>query len=353
MGTQTLTLPTHPLVRQLWQIIEHKRIAGQATSQEVLELFWGEVAALGTPLLHDVDGATRATFLFREEVEHMIDAYRAYSRVDAAFDTTSISLSLLPRSNVWWAEVDLPDDFTGMYYFELWDWEGLICEDVHEPWAMSFHDEYNDWDTQEADSSYARHIVTTKAAMGAVREGTVSELEVSAEHLEVPERVWRTREGRRREPDPETFPVWAYEPHARHLTDASQRLPLVVLMAGQFHESMSLSGHLDKAIETGAIPPLAVVSPGYFREGYKAWGWRNGYGPRHYAEFIDETLVPEVSRHLNTEERVHLVAWSWTTQRTIETVTPPGESGDSVWWFILPRAGRGGDDSAVVLPRAG
>lgn len=319
MGMQALTLPTHPLVRQLWQIIEHKRIAGQSTSQEVLELFWDEVAAEGTPLFHDVDGTTRATFLYREEIEHMIDAERAYYRIDAAFDTTSFSLGLLPRSNVWWAEVDLPEDFTGMYYFELWDHEGLICEDIHEPWAMSFHDEYNDWYTHESDSAYARHIASTKEQIGVVREGTISEVQVSAKHLEIPERVWHTREGRRREPDPETYPVWTYEPHALYSSEGKQRLPLVVLMAGQFHESMSLSGQLDAAIEAGVIPPVAVCSPGLFREGYKAWGWRNGYGPKHYAEFLDETLVPVVSGHLNTDDRVHLVAWSWTTQRTIET----------------------------------
>ena len=249
----------------------------------------------------------------------MIDADRAYYRIDAAFDTTSFSLSLLPRSNVWWAEVDLPEDFTGMYYFEMWDHEGLICEDVHEPWAMSFGDEYNDWHTQESDSAYDRHIASTKERIGVVREGQVSELQVSAEHLEVPERVWRTCEGRRRERDPVTYPVWTYQPHEHCIAGGDQRLPLVVLMAGQFHESMSLSGQLDAAVETGLIPPVAVCSPGYFREGYKAWGWRNGYGPTHYAEFLDQTLVPDVSRHLNTEERVHLVAWSWTTQRTIET----------------------------------
>lgn len=319
MDTQALTLPTHPLVRQLWQIIEHKRIAGQATSKEVLELFWAEVAAEGTPLLHDVDGTTRATFLYREEIEHMIDAERAYFRIDAAFDTTSFSFSLLPRSNVWWAEVDLPENFTGTYCFEMWNHDGLITEDIHEPWAMSFGDEYNAWYTQESDSSYDRRIATTKDRVGVVREGTSSEIQVSAEHLEVPERVWRTREGRRREPDPETFPVWTYEPHPLHRADDEECLPLVVLMAGQFHESMSLSGELDRAIETGMIPPVAVCSPGYFRGGYKAWGWRNGYGPRHYAEFVGETLVPDLSRHLGTEERAHLVGWSWTTQRTVET----------------------------------
>ena len=248
----------------------------------------------------------------------MIDADRAYYRIDAAFDTTSFSLSLLPRSNVWWAEVDLPEDFTGMYYFEMWDHEGLICEDVHEPWAMSFGDEYNDWHTQESDSAYDRHIASTKERIGVVREGQVSELQVSAEHLEVPERVWRTCEGRRRERDPVTYPVWTYQPHEHCIAGGDQRLPLVVLMAGQFHESMSLSGQLDAAVETGLIPPVAVCSPGYFREGYKAWGWRNGYGPTHYAEFLDQALVSDVSQHLNTEKRVHLVAWSWTTQRTIE-----------------------------------
>lgn len=319
MDTQTITLSTHPLVRQLWQIIEYERVAGQPTSEEVLELFWEKVAAEGTPLFHDVDGTTRATFLYREEIEHMTDAERAYHRIDAAFDTTSFSLSLLPRSNVWWAEVDLPENFTGMYYFEMWDHEGLICEDIHEPWAMSFRDEYNDWHTHQSDSAYARHIASTKERIGVMREGIVSEIQVSAEHLEIPERVWRTREGRRREPDPETYPVWTYEPHPFYRPEGDQRLPLIVLMAGQFHESMSLSGHLDLAIEAGVIPPVTVCSPGYFRQGYKAWGWRNGYGPKHYAEFLDETLVPDVSRHLNTEKRVHLVAWSWTTQRTIET----------------------------------
>lgn len=340
VDTQTLTLPTHPLVRQLWQIVEHKRIAGQSTSQEVLELFWDEVAAQGTPLLHDVDGTTRATFLYREEIEHMIDADRAYYRIDAAFDTTSFSLSLLPRSNVWWAEVDLPENFTGMYCFEMWDHDGRINEDIHEPWAMSFHDEYNNWDTQEDDSSYARHIASTKEHIGVVREGRVAELQVSAEHLEVPERVWRTRDGRRREPDPVTYPVWTYQPHEHCIAGGDQRLPLVVLMAGQFHESMSLSGQLDAAIETGAIPPATVCSPGYFREGYKAWGWRNGYGPTHYAEFLDQALVPDVSQHLNTEDCVHLVAWSWTTQRTIDTALRVPERIASLI-FVAPRFSEG------------
>ncbi len=340
MDTRTLTLPTHPLVRQLWQIVEHKRIAGQSTSQEVLDLFWNEVAAEGTPLFHDVDGTTRATFLYREEIEHMIDAGRAYHRIDAVFDTTSFSLTLLPRSNVWWAEIDLPEDFTGMYYFEMWNREGLICEDIHEPWAMSFHDEYNNWHTQESDSAYDRHIASTKEQIGVVREGTVSELQVSAEHLEVPERVWHTREGRRREPDPETYPVWTYEPHALYNSETKHRLPLVVLMAGQFHESMSLSGQLDYAIEAGVIPPVTVCSSGYFREGYKAWGWRNGYGPRHYAEFLDGTLVPDASRHLNAEERVHLVAWSWTTQRTIETALRVPERVASLI-LVAPRFSEG------------
>lgn len=336
VDTQALTLPTHPLVRQLWQIIEHKRIAGQSTSQEVLDLFWDEVAAEGTPLLHDVDGTTRATLLYREEIEHMIDAHRAYYRVEAAFDTTCFSLSLLPRSNVWWAEFDLPKDFTGMYCFERWDHEGLIREDIHEPWAMSFVDEYNDWHTQESDSAYARHIASTKEQIGVVREGTVSELQVSAEQLEVPERVGRTRDGRRREPDPVTYPVWTYEPREHYGTKGDQRLPLVLLMAGQFHESMSLSGQLDAAIETGVVPPVAVCSPGYFREGYTAWGWRNGYGPRHDLEFLDETLVPYVSRHLNTEERVHLMAWSWTTQRTIATALRVPERVASLI-FVAPK----------------
>ncbi len=336
----SLSLPTHPLVRQLWQIIENKRLAGQPTTPELLGLFWHEVAALGTPLLHGVDGMTRATFLYREEIEHMVAPDWAYQRIYASFDTTGIKLSRLPRSNVWWAEVDLPDDFTGMYYFEIWNREGLICEDIHEPWAMSFPDLYNSWDTNKADSAYPRNIATTKPAMKMAPEGTVSELQVSAEHLEVPERVWRSRDGSRREPDPETFPVWTYRPHSRHVLAADRRLPLAVLMAGQFHESMNLSGHLDLAIETGLLPPIVVTSPGYFREGYKAWGWRNGYGPGHYAEFIDQTLVPEVSRCLGTEERVHLVGWSWTSQRTVETALRVPDRVASLT-FVAPRFAEG------------
>lgn len=59
--------------------------------------------------------------------------------------------------------------------------------------------------------------------------------------------------------------MWAYKPHPADSTQGEQQLPLVVLMAGQFHESMSLSRELDSAIETGVIPPVAVCSPGVFR----------------------------------------------------------------------------------------
>lgn len=340
MDAQTPTQPTHPLVQQLVQTIEHRRIAELPTTPEVLDTFWDEVAAQGTPLLHDVDGTARATFLYREAIENMVDADRAYDRIDAAFDTTSFSLNLLPRSNVWWAEVDLPEHLTGLYCFEMWDRQGLICEDIHEPWAMGFHDEYNRRSTHESDSAYDRRIASTKRQIGGVHEGTVSELQVSAQHLEVPERVWRTPEGRRREPDPLTYPVWTYQPPEHCIAGDDQRLPLVVLMAGQFHESMTLNGQLDAAIETGLIPPATVCSPGHFRQGYQAWGWRNGYGPPHYAEFLDQTLVPDVSRHLSTEERVHLVAWSWTTQRTIETAARVPERVASLI-FVAPQLSDG------------
>lgn len=51
--SNAVPLPTHPVLRQLWQVIERKQSAGLATPVELLELFWAEVAEKRTPLLRD------------------------------------------------------------------------------------------------------------------------------------------------------------------------------------------------------------------------------------------------------------------------------------------------------------
>lgn len=322
MGNQArVRLPTHPIVRQLWQMIELKRVSGAATPEVLLELFWDEIKSLGTPLLHDVDGTTRATFLYREEIDHMINRDLAFHRVAVAWsgsytaghNGSRLPLMLMPRSNVWWAEVDLPENFTGVYCYQMDDSEGLITEDVHEPWAMSFSDEYNQRRTQDADSSYSRFVVTTKSGGGYVQEGTTSVLEAPAAHLPLPTDTRHSRGQSQTRPRPEAYPVWTYTPHPSQLQPDGHP-PLVVLMAGQFHESMNLHSTMDRAIDSGAVPPVRLWTPGYHRHGFKAWGWRHGNGPGDISVFFKESLLP-----LTGNSPVHLFGWAYTCYSTIET----------------------------------
>lgn len=165
-----------------------------------------------------------------------------------------MALSLLPRSNVWWREVNLPANLTGMYYFEMHDGNGLITEDIHEPWAATFGDTYNSYATHDLDSSYQRFVVSTKGPFGDLPHvGTASTIEVPAERLMLPiRRIWSG--GAEIEvPAPQTFPVWTYEPYPVRRDGADLPI-LVVLMAGQFHESMDLQSELDYAVATHTMP---------------------------------------------------------------------------------------------------
>lgn len=305
----------HPLVEQLTSAVTRSRLAEQAGAER-LDAFWAEVAGLGTPLLEDVDDRTRATFLFREHLDHGRSA-RSYTQVWLSWDDGPVhDLQLLPRTDVWWAEIELPDNFTGVYAFHCADKGGTICEDVHEPWPMTFADAYArpGSETVHPDEAYGAYVVSTKTRAEAP-PGTVSTFDVPAGLLPLPARVWHDAAGAHRDPHPETFPVWCYEPAGLPAEPA----PVVILMAGQFLDAMDLAGALDRGIDGGTMPPAIVVAPGNFRGGHKAWGWRNGFGPDELSEFFGRALLPALRDRFPIDDSVHLVAWNYTTPSAIET----------------------------------
>lgn len=98
MDDESDAVPSHPLVLKLWQAVELRKAAGQPTSQELLEAFWADVASQRTPLLHDANGVTGATFLYREDIDHMIDRDRAFRRIVASFDSFYLDLRRIPHA---------------------------------------------------------------------------------------------------------------------------------------------------------------------------------------------------------------------------------------------------------------
>lgn len=301
----------HPLVEELAALVERRHRAGLATGAPILDAFWAQVEQIGTPLLDQVDGRTRATFLFEQGFEEMA-ARGPYTRVWIETCTRRVDLEPLPQTNVWWAQVELPDDCTLVYTYHCADRDGTINNDIHEPWPVSFRDRYNRTPTQDVDSIDSSNIVTTKRIAPEVPAGVIRTINVPAALLPLVEHGQH----------PDTHPVWCYTPPQMPVD--SEPLPLVVLMAGQFLESMDLAATLDHSIYTGRMPPAVVVAPGDYgrrsrRHGYKAWGWRNGSGPGELSAFFSQALLPAIKSALPVTDRAHLVAWNYTTYSAAET----------------------------------
>ncbi len=276
-----------------------------ANPETVLNEFWGEVGLLGTPLLERQEETWEATFLFRE-APLAGGTGAALTRVFVEWfgdyvGGSRLELERLARTNLWWASVTLPDDFTGVYTFHGADRTGVIVEDIHEPWPMSWSDEYNTTPTHDVDDVYPANVVTTRSRPDGT-PGAVTTFEVSTRDLPLPNRGGV--------PAREDFSVWMHVP-AGH-TDP---LPAVVLFAGQFRESSQLERELDRQQPV----PFVTVGPGPSRSGYTAWGWRNGYGPGELSAFVEHTLVPEIRSRASVEDRVHLVGWDYTVPSVVET----------------------------------
>lgn len=328
LTTQTTPVPTHPLLRHLWDVIEAKRVAGMPTTPELLDGFWEAVNAARTPLLRKMDGHVQATFVFREELRSMAHTDSALHGVSlvwsgsttGAFYTgpvVDLRLTRMPRSNVWWAEEELPEDFTGLYCFHLATRTGILAEDVHEPWPMSFCDEYNSLPSYEADERYGRNVAMTTGSWSAVAGGVTSTIDVPIDLLDLPRKGARYEDG--------TYPVWRYDSHRTDNHEHGE-LPLVVLMAGQFRESVELESILDQGLAAGRLPPSRVWVPGGPFGDSVAWGWRNGCGPGELSAFLCHTLLPAAGAAV-----VHLLGWAYTTYSAVETaIRMPGKVGSLI-----------------------
>lgn len=300
-------------------------------SLEELDAFWRAVGEEGTPLLTQLEGGDfNATFVYRTDVDdpsvitQVLIMWDGDAWPETAYWVDSLALRRMGRTDIWYGDVDLPDDFCGMYYVALANENGIINEDVHEPWPMSFCDELNQEPTREPDAIYPRNIVRTPKpnASPNIPRGTAMELSVDAAHLRLGRKLWR-RSGREivRPPAPE-YPVWTYLP-ADWRTDSSdgpsQALPVVVLLSGQFLEVADLKDVLDRSIDQGLIPPLAVVAPGRTTHGHNSWGYRRGFGPPDKATFLRESLWPLLRDSLDVRGPMHLVAWGQDAPAALRT----------------------------------
>lgn len=294
---------------------------GPEPRDDLLDAFWAEVERRGTPLLepHPSGEGFTATFLYRLPVRR-IAVFGNYTDVQVVFDGDYVKgivdLEHIDGTTVWHGEAHIPDRFTGEYCFNLWDRDGRITEDIHEPWAMSFADEYNPLRAAAYGSAYGRNlVVTTPARIRAdVARGEVVEFGVDARLLMPPHLERRRAELSDRQM---LHQVWAYRPADEHRT--GDDLPCVLLLDGQYLEHVDLPAILDTAIADGRIPPVAVVTSGWNDGNRNSWGWRHGYGPASMAEFLDGALWSALVCELGVRPPVHLVAYEWTARRAVGT----------------------------------
>lgn len=290
----------------------------------MLEAFWSEVERRGTPLLepHPSGFGYAATFLYRLSIAGLRSG-RNLAKVRIAFDGDyvggDVDLEQIPGTTVWFAEVHIPPDFAGTYCFHLWDKSGLLTEDIHQTWAMSFPDLFNPLVGREYDAIHERSLVSTSPLRGALREdvelGKVVTLTVDAQILDPPHLSRRDelsvndREAR--------HPVWVYLPHPKYRLE--ERLPCVVLMNGQFAEHFDLTAVLDNAVADGLMPPVAVITSGRHRHNQNAWGWRHGYGPPPMGRFVEQVLWPALAAAFSVRTPIHLIAFGPTAHSAVAT----------------------------------
>jgi hypothetical protein len=319
----------HPLLDEL---------RGTDLSPGLLEAFWSRVAVRGTPLLRDGKDGHVATFLYRLQASTDIEGVIVLWDGHEGYSTPDLHLRRLGDSDIWHGSVEVPADFQGMYYFALANADGIVPEDLHEPWPMSFGDPLNQCPTYEPDSLYARNVVDVRRRGGVGRHGQVSSFQVPTHSLTLP----------RQDQRPPMYPVWTYASDT--VADDEAPRQVVLLMNGQFLECLDLAKRLDAAFDAGQLPPTVIVAPGQTDAGHTAWGWRNGFGPPELSAFLRDQLMPRLQKRMNVADDVHVVAWDYTATPALDTAREAGDLVRSVT-LLCPSATRALLDQSHAFDR--
>ncbi|MFI0264853.1 enterochelin esterase [Streptomyces sp. NPDC017056] len=229
--------------------------AGSADARAaVLDRFWDEVAARGTPLVEPLDGDPghhAVTFLWRGGTA----TRQVLLMVNRLMDRADLAPSLmrrLPGTDVWHLTYRLRGDHRGSYRIAA-DTEGRPLGDLGRLAATGVGDPLNPrtiatrwhgppgsvFELPDAPARPWPHPARAGTPRGTVRRHQVASAALGAE-----------RE------------VWVYEPPAPATGRAGQHTDTLVLLDGDmWFGQLRLEEVLDGLVADGAIPPLTVLAP--------------------------------------------------------------------------------------------
>ncbi|MEU6959360.1 enterochelin esterase [Streptomyces chrestomyceticus] len=256
--------------------------AGKAEARAaVLDGFWDEVTACGTPLVEPLDadpGHRAVTFLWRGDPA----TRQVLLMVNRLMDRSDLPASLmrhLPGTDVWHLTYRLRGDHRGSYRIAP-DTEGRAPDDLGALAATGVGDPLNPhtiatrWHGPPGSVFELPHAPPrpwTHPTGPGVPRGTVRRHQVASAAL-----------GAERE-------VWVYEPPVPATGPAGHTDTLVLLDGDMWFGQLHLEDVLDGLVADGLIPPLTVLAPHAVDNATRA---RELGGHPEYVTFLAEELLP-------------------------------------------------------------
>jgi enterochelin esterase-like enzyme len=319
----------------------------QAGNYEVVEAFWKEIEAEGTPLFEDIeDDETQvlATFLYKGDgaTENVL----LRSEIIAGETLKDYKMTQMPYSKIWYRSVPVRKDILTTYampvndsLIELKDLKtdeeriarikSLYVSDPLNP--NTFHFPKNPDDPEDfeltmsmikgSDAAPQPHVEKRKK----VKRGKVENFDIESKLLD------------------NTRKIWVYTPHG-YKKNSKKSYPLLLAFDGfTYVEIVPTPTLLDNLIDEGKIPPMIAVIVGNAKE------QRGKELPPNetFSQFIREELLPFVKKDYkisdNPDENVVAgssyggIAATWAGFKLSDIFGNVISQSGSYWWYPAMR----------------